>query len=71
MAEQQTQGYLRDNADLFADAYKLLAFLPEGYDLFYRLENTMDGAYAFSFELQKVGKIEGPLMKYTEETRYM
>ena len=70
MAEQQTQGYLRDNP-LFSDAYKLLAFLTEGYDLFYRLENTMDGAYAFSFELQKVGQIGDPYEIYRRNSRYM
>ena len=65
--QEQTQGYLRDNPSIFLGADKLLAFLPEGYDLFYRVENKMDGEYAFSFELQKV-KIGDSLMEYTEET---
>ena len=66
--QEKTQGYLRDNLSLFSGSRKLLAFLPEEYDLLYRVEHTMEGAYAFSFELQKLGKIGDSLMKYTEET---
>ncbi len=66
--QEETQGYLRDNLSLFSGSNKLLAFLPEEYDLLYRVKNTTDGAYAFSFELQRMGKMGDSLMKYTEET---
>jgi len=66
--QEQTQGYLRDNPSFFSGSSKLLAYIPEEYDLLYRVEHTMDGTYSFSFELQKLGKIGDSLMKYTEET---
>ena len=66
--QEETQGYLRDNLSFFSGSHKLLAFLPEEYDLLYRVKHTTDGAYAFSFELQRMGKIGDSIMKYTEET---
>jgi hypothetical protein len=63
--QEETQGYLRDNLSLFSGSNKLLAFLPEEYDLLYRVKQTTDGAYAFSFELQRMATIGDSLMKYT------
>jgi GNAT superfamily N-acetyltransferase len=66
--QKQTQGYLRENPTFFSGGNKLLAFIPEEYDLFYRVEHTMDGAYIFSFELEKMATIGDSHLKYTEET---
>lgn len=66
--QKQTQGYLRENPSFFSGGNKLLEFIPEEYDLFYRVEHTMDGAYIFSFELEEMATIGDSVMKYTKET---
>ena len=66
--QEETQGYLRDNLSLFSGSNKLLAFLPEEYDLLYRVKNTTDGAYAFSRycseERTKANSASGALNKW-------
>lgn len=66
--QAQTQGYLRETPSFFSGSSKLLAYIPEEYDLFYRIEHKMDETHIFSFELQKMAKIGDSHMKYTEET---
>lgn len=64
----QTQGYLSENPDFFSGGKQLLSFLPDEYDLFYRVEHTMDNSYTFSFELEKMATFSGTSIRYSEES---
>ena len=47
--QAQTQGYLRETPSFFSGSSKLLAYIPEEYDLFYRIKHKMDETHIFSF----------------------
>ena len=66
--QEQTQGFLRENPDFFPDGEKLLSFLPDGYDLFYKVEHTMDNSYIFSFKLEKIATFPGTSIGYSVES---
>ena len=63
----QTQGYLRENPDFFPDGKTILAHIPDGFDLFYRVIDDA-GIYLFSFQLERMEQFEGSDISYGVET---